>query len=285
MEHAKLTKYKDMTPVKEDRWFKVYKLPNDIYAIFEPYHFQEVACFLVIGSEKALLFDTGMGVGDVKAMVESLTDLPLTVVNSHSHFDHIGGDWQFDEVYMNGKLNIETWGGSWQTLPRDDDNLSAEAFQDFPGGLEAFWMNPNDLVTREPKKILHVGEGDIFNLGNRSFRVIETPGHSDDGIMLIDDEHKIMLTGDTIYPAAIYAHLGESNLTVYTEVVHKLADQYSDYLMYCSHNNPVWEGKALLEIAAAFDEVVEKRKAEEAAGIQHEITRYEFDGADFAIMS
>jgi glyoxylase-like metal-dependent hydrolase (beta-lactamase superfamily II) len=55
---------------------------------------------LVLGREKALLFDTMTGLGDLKAQVRELTDLPLTVVNSHGHFDHVGGNWQFECVYL-----------------------------------------------------------------------------------------------------------------------------------------------------------------------------------------
>jgi mRNA-degrading endonuclease RelE of RelBE toxin-antitoxin system len=85
--------------VKED-WFEVYKLPGNVYAIYEPGQFQEVISFLILGDKKALLWDTGMGIGDIKSCVGELTNLPVFVVNSHSHMDHIGGNWQFDEIYI-----------------------------------------------------------------------------------------------------------------------------------------------------------------------------------------
>ncbi|MFR2691607.1 MAG: MBL fold metallo-hydrolase [Enterocloster bolteae] len=55
---------------------------------------------LVVGKEKALVFDTGSGTDDIHGMVRKLTGLPLVVINSHGHFDHIGGNSQFDTVYM-----------------------------------------------------------------------------------------------------------------------------------------------------------------------------------------
>ena len=55
---------------------------------------------LVVGEKKALLFDTGSGVDDMNEAVRNITELPLVVVNSHGHFDHIGGNNQFDEVYL-----------------------------------------------------------------------------------------------------------------------------------------------------------------------------------------
>ena len=85
--------------VKSD-WFEVYQLLHQIFAIYEPHHFQEVMSFLVIGSTKAMLVDTGMGIKNIKAVVEELTDLPLVVVNTHTHFDHIGDNWRFDLVHV-----------------------------------------------------------------------------------------------------------------------------------------------------------------------------------------
>ena len=55
---------------------------------------------LVIGENKALLFDTGSGIDNMNEAVRTITALPLMVINSHGHFDHIGGDDQFDEVYL-----------------------------------------------------------------------------------------------------------------------------------------------------------------------------------------
>src|SRR5882762_5898038 len=73
-------------------WFKVYPLGDSVYAIYEPYNWQQVISYLIIGSEKALLFDTGMGLDSIQSVVKELTSLPITVVNSHTHFDHIGGN-------------------------------------------------------------------------------------------------------------------------------------------------------------------------------------------------
>jgi hypothetical protein len=89
-----------MTPVAlNDSWFEVYNLGNSTYAISEPYHFQEVISYLILGDHQSLLWDTGMNIADIRRVVDQLTKKPLIVVNSHVHFDHIGNNSLFDQVY------------------------------------------------------------------------------------------------------------------------------------------------------------------------------------------
>ena len=80
--------------------FTVQELLPEVYQIQDRYH----ACAsLIIGREKAVLFDTMNGIGDLKGLVEGLTSTPLIVMNSHGHADHIGGNYQFEQIYLNRK--------------------------------------------------------------------------------------------------------------------------------------------------------------------------------------
>lgn len=267
---AKLTRFSELTPLApvmsngsaqlspEDKWFKVYKLPYDVFAIFEPYHFQEVISYLIPGSKKALLLDTGMGIGgNIRRLAEALTNLPITVVNTHSHFDHTGGNYLFDSVHLLDISECVSQLSRGSFLPADDENLSFDAYS-YPGEL---WFEYNKIETR-PCNVIPVSESHIFELGGRNLRVIATPGHSDDSLMLIDDKNKVLFTGDTVYPAPLYAHLSQSNLETYRNTIYMLKEKFSDYTLMCSHNNPVWEGSALGEIAKAFDTIIERKKHE-----------------------
>ncbi|MCP4301237.1 MAG: amidohydrolase family protein, partial [Gammaproteobacteria bacterium] len=73
-------------------WFEVYEVEPNIWAIYEPFQWQEVISYLIVGSESSVLFDTGTGIGDIRSIVDHLTDNPFRVLNSHSHFVHIGGN-------------------------------------------------------------------------------------------------------------------------------------------------------------------------------------------------
>lgn len=68
----------------ESRWFTVWQIAPNVKAIFEPHHFQEVISYLIEGETGAVLFDSGMGIGNMRALVESLTDKPITLVCSHA---------------------------------------------------------------------------------------------------------------------------------------------------------------------------------------------------------
>ena len=83
-----------------DDWFEVYELLEGTYAIYEPYQFQEAICYLVLGDERAALVDSGNGIGDVRAVVSRLTDLPVTVLLTHEHPDHYGGASAFASVAL-----------------------------------------------------------------------------------------------------------------------------------------------------------------------------------------
>jgi hypothetical protein len=84
---------------QSEDWFEVYRVDDDIYAIYEPGQFEEVISFLMIGEDFALMFDTGLGIGNIRRVVEQLTDLDIVVLNSHTHYDHIGGNHLFDTIY------------------------------------------------------------------------------------------------------------------------------------------------------------------------------------------
>ena len=92
--------YKSLQRIQiSDPWFEVYKVAPDTFAIYEPHQSEEIISYLILGKQKALLFDTGMGISDIHKLVAELTKLPIIVLNSHTHDDHVGGNWQFDTIY------------------------------------------------------------------------------------------------------------------------------------------------------------------------------------------
>src|SRR5215469_16199822 len=85
--------------IPDEPWFEVYQVAPATFAIYEPHQFEETISYLLVGTKQALLFDTGMGIGNIHAVVARLTSRPIVVLNSHTHNDHVGGNWQFPFVF------------------------------------------------------------------------------------------------------------------------------------------------------------------------------------------
>jgi ABC-type taurine transport system substrate-binding protein len=69
----------------ENEWFEIKKIDPTTYAICEHGHWEKMNSYLLIGSEEALLIDTGLGIGNIKQLVDKITNLPIMVVSTHVH--------------------------------------------------------------------------------------------------------------------------------------------------------------------------------------------------------
>lgn len=263
-------------------WFEVYKLPHDVYAIYESGHFQEVISFLILGKEKAMLLDTGLGIGDIKSVVEDLTDLPIIVVNSHCHFDHIGDNHKFDNIYIyNDKGAIFRAKNGLKNSEVAENLVGDSTFIPYP--LE---FNPDNYCIKPANNITVIEDGYKFNLGDRELLVIHTPGHSPDSIMLLDKKNSILFTGDTFYPATLYAHLESSDnvnsvFDTYLQTMEVLSNTIEVKSLYCSHNYPIVKGSKLKEVAKAFIDIKDGglKFIEDGKGLK----KYSFD--EFCIVT
>lgn len=233
-----------------DSWFEVYKVASDVFAIYEPHQAEETIGYLILGQKQALLFDTGMGIGDLPRVIKQLTNLPVIVLNSHTHNDHVGGNWQFAMVY-----------GTDTDFTRKNAKGSREDAQAEIAPGMICGTPPKDFVEKNyetrPWKIsrfLHGGEK--IDLGGRSLAVIETPGHTPDAISLLDRRNGLLFTGDTYYPAPIWLYRPETDLDAYVVSVKKLAALAPQLkLVLGAHNVPVAPPSILPKLVAAIEEV------------------------------
>ena len=147
--------------------------------------------YLVVGTERALLIDTGSGYCDLKAIVERLTDKPYDVVLTHGHVDHAGGCDIFEEIYIH---------------PDDAEmakNISYESRLGYGNSLrnamgEPVWDYGAEKVRRWESfpACRDLREGMVFDLGGRRLTVYHTPGHTKGSCCLIDDNSRILFSGD-----------------------------------------------------------------------------------------
>jgi len=244
-----------------DTWFEVYKVAPDVFAIYEPHQFEETISYLILGHTRALLFDTGMGIGDLKALTSKLITLPVTVLNSHTHNDHVGDNWQFDIVYgMDTEFTRQNAKGS--KADAQAEIAPAELCGALPADFDcaAYATRPWHV-----EKWLH--DGDRIDLGGRTIEVIATPGHTPDAICLFDRANGLLFSGDTYYPGPIWLYRPETDLVAYGKSVQRLAVlQPQVRLVLGAHNVPVAPPQVLGQLAAAFEKVQAGRVQYKPAG-------------------
>ncbi len=222
-------------------WFVTRRLDDLTFLISEPPH---VNSYLLLGSNRAVLFDTGMGIENIKKVVDGLTDLDLLVVNSHYHFDHSGGNSLFSEIAIH-KEGAEPlaagvppeWLEMYTEFTTDmlekfklykeiDDRyfhlLSVDLWpRPLPKGFSgATWKIPATVPTRL------LTDGDVLDLGGRRLRVIHTPGHTPDCICLLDEASGALFAGDTLTTGPHYAHMPDSNLEAFAASTRRLDREF-----------------------------------------------------------
>jgi glyoxylase-like metal-dependent hydrolase (beta-lactamase superfamily II) len=244
--------YKKLTRVDvRSNWFEVYRIRPDVYAIYEPHQFEEVISYLIVGQRRALLFDTGLGVASIRDVVTQLTTLPVTVLNSHTHFDHTGGNAEFSDI-LNEDTPFSRKNAEGQSNIYSRDALAPERIcGSLPAGVRpgAYAIRPWNVSRR-------IHDGEHIDLGGRDLELLFTPGHTPDSLSLLDRANGLLFTGDTFYPGPIYVFTPETDFEAYAKSVRRLAELVPRLkLLLPAHNVPVAEPDALLHLDTAVKQV------------------------------
>lgn len=229
-------------------WFELYQVAPDVIAIYEPHQWQEVISYLIEGSESALLFDTGNGIADIAKLVRGLTDKPVSVLNSHTHYDHVGGNHAFDKVYgMNTDFTRRRQSGHSNSDIKIE--VSAQALcKPLPEGVS------EDTHVGQPFTVTHTLEdGSVIDLGDRQLEVLHVPGHTPDSVVLIDRAAGLMWTGDSYYSGPIWLFAQETDLVAYQETLDRLISELPNInALLPAHNTPWVRPNVLVRVKKAF---------------------------------
>lgn len=233
-------------------WFELYNIAPGIVAIYEPHQWQEIISYLIEGENKALLFDTGNGIGDIAAVVNQITDKPVIVVNSHSHYDHVGGNYAFDMILgMNTPFTINRQKGIKNKEIAIEVSQSALC-RPTPNGV-----NESNHVGKPYSVNKIIEDGHKIELGNRTIEVIHIPGHTPDAIALIDRDAGLLWTGDSYYSGPIWLYAPETNLDLYRQSLQRLLKELPNVkALLPSHNTPWVEPEVLTSVLAGFDAMI-----------------------------
>jgi glyoxylase-like metal-dependent hydrolase (beta-lactamase superfamily II) len=243
--YAKLERVKIADP-----WFEVYRIRPGVFAIYEPHQFEEVISYLIVGSRHAVLFDTGMGISNIKAVVDGLTPAPVSVINSHTHNDHVGDNWRFDDIY-GMPTDFTRTNAKGSTADAQAELAPGQVCGSLPAGFD-----PKTYRTKAFQISHWLHDGERIDLGDRTMQVIATPGHTPDSIALLDEQNGLLFTGDTFYLGPIWLFRPETDLDAYVASVKKLADLSPRLqLLLPAHNVPVADPKYLPSVVEAIQQV------------------------------
>lgn len=201
--------------------YRVFPIDDVTWRIEEYDERNSVNIYLLVGKDRALLMDTGFGTIDTAAIVAELTELPLTVLCTHGHFDHIGGNPRFSEVWLH-----EADQALYQS--HSDPKLISQFAPEYS-------LEPKDNIR------YFSGEPD-WDLGGRRLKLLHTPGHTVGCICVLDVDYRRIFTGDTCCKADVLLNMEyAAPLDVYARSLEKILsfqDQY-DITWPSHHTVPV----------------------------------------------
>lgn len=237
-----------------DPFVEVTKITDGVYHLVSP-GWSPSCMYVVEGHTRALLIDTGYGIGNMKGLVEKITKLPYDVVNTHFHGDHTLGNYQFSDVYIhvddlalcrkNADHEIR---GKFITLPQN---------MDVPFTI-------SDYVPLADYNLVPIRAGHMFDLGGGyELEVIEVPGHTFGCICLLDRKRRMLFTGDALVftPTFIFkmdkGKERQATVTIYLDALKKLLLRSSEIDgLYPGHNKLNLSPDMIQEMIICCEEII-----------------------------
>jgi len=268
-----------------DDWYDVEQLTDHGWRIAEGVLF---GSYLIEGTDRALLVDAGGGVGDLRGMVNELVDVPVTLLLSHSHWDHIGAAHQFDDVCIHplertadGRVTTDVVTDDFGYGPGDWVSDWRAAGRAFPDGFD-----PDGFAIEPVTDVEAVEPGDTIDLGGRTLELHHVPGHSPGQLAALDRADGVLYGGDVLHREhGLYVHFDGCDLAAYRDTLARLCELRETGAfdtLHVSHADSL-SGEEL-DLLDAFREGLEEILAGEREGERVDeyppAIRYEIAGKD-----
>lgn len=209
-------------------------MKNEIYQLREiapqVYQIEEYGsfCYLIEGSSRALLIDTGTGFGDLAEFVRTITEKPLSVAATHAHPDHIGGRGNFPVLYLPAKD---------KKLARFYGSLFMRRLMFGKKSQEKYGKKRKDIRRGKYRtKYSFLCDGDLFELGDKTVYCMETPGHTKGGMIFLLRENKLMFSGDNVCRALWMFLPGSLTVEGWIPGAENTLALLSEYTAYSGHD-------------------------------------------------
>lgn len=204
-------------------WYTVEWLDTTTIAIGEPRAIGRNTSYLLLGSERALLFDVGEGWQDLKPVVDDLTSLPVIVLPSHLHYDHVGSIARFDYVVLPDLADLRARTRDGVFVPTYAEHLGVMRDVDPPALRPAEWWKPETAI----------------DLGGREIVMRHTPGHTPESVSLWDPQREWIFTGDYLTPTPLYAFLPGSSVSDFRATARTLLSSLPETVeIFGAHDEP-----------------------------------------------
>ena len=189
-------------------WFTIDKIDEHTHIISEYRHWEETHCYLLVGGDRTLLIDTGLGICNIYEEVRKLTDKPVTAIATHIHWDHIGGHRYFPDFYAH-EAELPWLQGAF---PLSIETVR-EMVLDRCEALEDFDVNTYTMFQGTPTRVLKGGE--MLDLGGRVVQALHTPGHSPGHLCFWEAARGDLYTGDLVYLDTLFAYYPSTDPEAY----------------------------------------------------------------------
>ena len=207
---------KDQVPF--DSYFSFLKVNDQVYRIIVDRKYCNTE--VIIGKDKAAVIDFSLGFGDILKAIRHLTDKPLIAFNTHCHIDHIGGNAQLGQpVYMGAEDIAALQAANHNSRFRQhawDDRIARLGPESVQG------MDYEEYMNRGNGELLPCSDGDVFDLGGLTLKVIATPGHSAGGRSFFIEELGILYTGDAVFATTLCFGRGASPRQQHIDTLKKI---------------------------------------------------------------
>jgi len=201
---------------QEDRNMLTFRTEQISPRIIRIFAFCGELAYLVLGDKKAALLDTGSGIGSLKACVDALTDLPVTVLITHGHVDHAMGAGEFEDIYMN-RLDDYIY------CPHADPDFRKAGLSMLLPEVRA---TEDDLIPAPPAdRFQDLRGGDCFDLGGVHIDVYNCPGHTRGSVVFLIREERTLLLGDACNEFTFLFDRYSTTITEYRSSLEALLSQ------------------------------------------------------------
>lgn len=239
-------------------WFTIDRIDEDTYIISEYRHWEETHCYLLNGTERSLLIDTGLGIANIKEEVEQLTGRPVTAAATHIHWDHIGGHKYFPDFYAHAE-ELDWLRGKFP-LPIE---TVREMVMDRCDAPEGFDVRSYELFQGEPAGLL--ADHDRIDLGGRVIEALHTPGHAPGHLCFWEEERGYLFTGDLVYKDVLFAYYPSTDPEAYLASLEKIA-ALPVRRVFPAHHSLDIQPEILLRMRDAFRQLKAEGKLRHGSG-------------------